>query len=85
MFSKVKPEKVYIFRFKNYEIHKESESKYFIGDRNYIFTVKILESYFQHPGYYELKSFDGEEVLRKNLYSRCYFWRRLHYGFSCRI
>lgn len=31
MFSKVKPEKVYIFRFKNYEIHKESESKYFIG------------------------------------------------------
>lgn len=65
MFSKVKPEKVYIFRFKNYEIHKESESKYFIGDRNYIFTVKILESYFQHPGYYELKSFDGEEVLRK--------------------
>ena len=26
MFSKVKPEKVYIFRFKNCEIHKESES-----------------------------------------------------------
>lgn len=26
MFSKIKPEKVYIFRFKNYEIHKESES-----------------------------------------------------------
>ena len=25
MFSKVKPEKVYIFRFKNCEIHKESE------------------------------------------------------------
>lgn len=65
MFSKVKPEKVYIFRFKNCEIHKESESKYFIGDRNYIFTVKILESYFQYPEYYELKSFNGEEVLRK--------------------
>lgn len=65
MFSKVKPEKIYIYRFKNREVHKKLESKYFTGDPNYIFTIKILECYFQDPGYYELKSFDGEEVLRK--------------------
>lgn len=65
MFSKVKPEKVYIFRFKNCEIHNASESKYFTGDPNYVFAVKISECYFKHPGYYELKDFDGKEVLKK--------------------
>ena len=58
MFSKVKPEKVYIFRFKNCEIHKESESTWspFL-DYNHIITARIPESYFETPGYYEVNDY----------------------------
>ena len=48
MFSKVKPEKVYIFRFKYCEIHKESESTWspFL-DYNHIIMLLVSPTGFE--------------------------------------
>lgn len=78
MFSKVKPEKVYIFRFKNCEIHKESESTWsqFL-DYNHI----IPESYFETPGYYEVNDYGDDNVLRKVYKNECVFEGDYSMGF----
>lgn len=82
MFSKVKPEKVYIFRFKNCEIHKESESKWspFL-DYNHIITVRIPEGYFETPGYYEVWDYGDDNVLRKVYKNECVFEGDYSMGF----
>lgn len=82
MFSKVKPEKVYIFRFKNCEIHKESESTWspFL-DYNHIITARIPESYFETPGYYEVNDYGDDNVLRKVYKNECVFEGDYSMGF----
>ena len=82
MFSKVKPEKVYIFRFKNCEIHKESESTWspFLV-YNHIITARIPESYFETPGYYEVNDYGDDNVLRNVYENECVFEGDYSMGF----
>jgi hypothetical protein len=86
MFSKVKPEKVYIFRFKNCEIHKESESTWspFL-DYNHIITARIPESYFETPGYYEVNDYGDDNVLRKVYKNECVFEGDYSMGFPVKF
>lgn len=82
IFSKVKPEKVYIFRFKNCEIHKEPENRYnpYLGC-NEIVTQYIPENYFNISGYYELSDFGCDNVLKRIYKNECVFEGDYSIGF----
>lgn len=75
MFSNTKPDKIFIFKFRNGDIVDpyRSDSRYStFHDKDYILTELINENYFKDNGYYELfdigKDYVVKRFLKKNVY-----------------
>lgn len=82
MFSKAKPRKEYIFRFRNDEIHPESSDVYYwLRDSDSIIERRIDEDYFESPGYYELLDAGDDNLLKKVYKEECVFEGDYSMGF----
>lgn len=82
MFSKVKPRKEYIFRFRNDEIHPESSNVYYwFRDSDSIIEKRIDEDYFESPGHYELLDAGDDNLLKKVYKEECVFEGDYSMGF----
>lgn len=86
MLSKVKPKKIYIFRFKNCEIHPENLSLYYyFKDPFSIIEKGIDESYFESTGYYELLDAGDDFMLKKVYKDECTFEGDYSMGFPIKF
>lgn len=86
IFSKSKPEKLYIFRFRNDEIHSESSDLYyFFREPDYVIEKQIHESYFDNQGYYELFDSRNDYLLKKVYKEDCVFEGDYSMGLSIKL
>lgn len=86
MFSKVKPDKLYVFRFRNDEVYSESSNLYYsFKEPNYVIEILIPESYFINPGYYELFDFSDSFLLKKVYKEECVFEGDYSMGFPIKL
>ena len=82
MLSKVKPTKIYIFRFRNDEIHPESSDLYYwFRNSDSIIEKRIDERCFESPGYYELFDAGDDNLLKKVYKEECVFEGDYSMGF----